>query len=121
MTYFQLKMHPRGIRIESRFDVEVRSNGELVIIHERRDNKGRSITNAAEEVLTELVKLRTDITRDTIFVEHYPEREPNRPATYDLIIPVWRGDKAVSVRWSRLGEDMFELLKGNYAVLASHV
>jgi hypothetical protein len=117
MAYLKLEIkRSRRSTIVSTYDVEIRRGGKLVIVHERADNKGRSITNNAERVLTTIVRNNDLITKDTVFVEHYPERGDIEP-TWDQIIPTWCGDTVVDVTWRPLGKKIFELLKGNFQVL----
>ena len=112
--YFELRLKPGRYATEACYDVEVLHDGRLVVIHERKDNPGMSITNAAEHVLTALVNSRPEITEDTIFVEHYPERGDNIPAIWDLMTPTWTEGRVTTMGWRSLGKDYFELRKGNF-------
>lgn len=91
----------------------------VVILTELPDNRGMSVTNAAEELATQVRRefgLDPDQTR---WIEHYPEREtsvhqrPHREsATYDEIIYTWEDYQASEPEWRRLAEEEIEILLG---------
>jgi hypothetical protein len=64
-------------------DVLRRKNGEnIVVFTELRNNPGKSVTNAAAEIIAAFCKVMPDYTLDnTIFIERYEER----PQEFDRI------------------------------------
>lgn len=81
-----------------------------VTFTELPDNRGRSVTNAIEE-LAELLMLWRDLPLSRLrFVEHYPER-PRAPETFDEVtfklteplpkLPIWRRLTPAQVQYPR--------------------
>ena len=103
MSRFQINVSNPGQAVGV-YEVEVA--GQMVIITERPDNPGPSITNNAERVINELVRTRPDVTLDSIFVEHYPKRGEIKE-TFDLIRPVVQNGTVVSVSWKHLSLEDF--------------
>ncbi len=91
----------------------------IVVFTELPDNEGMSVTNAAEDIATQVRRefgLDPDQTR---WIEHYPERQHHvhnrihiEPATYDEVIYTWDGYQASEPTWRRLTREEFEVLVG---------
>jgi hypothetical protein len=92
----------------------------VVILSELRDNRGRSVTNAAEEIATQVRRkfgLDPDQTR---WIERYPERQRFRrnrdrsePDVYDEILYVWDEYRATEPEWRRLAPDEVQRMVGD--------
>ena len=105
-------------------NLEVHNN--LVICSERADNKGSSITNAAERLATEICEQFEITARSLIWVEHYPESTLEKyggtdEERYYLVFfnidgggPFDPPDKKVTFynpRWVNITPEMVELLR----------
>jgi hypothetical protein len=79
---------PRGGRCRIRIYLSEDERPSVVICTEPRDNRGMSITNAAEQLAAEVIcshQLRTPL----VWIEHYEEGARGTPkdrATFDLVI-----------------------------------
>ena len=86
----------------------------LVILSELPDNKGMSVTNAAEQLATAIVADFNLDPQRTRWVEHYPQFE-----TYDLITFTWTTqrvfydgplhDVASAPEWHRISGELVEV------------
>ena len=80
--------------------------GAVVILSELADNTGISVTNAAEELATEIARLHRLTPDTTTWIEHY-DRNSYRHAddmqeTFDDITFTWRNGAAHAPQWTRL-------------------
>ena len=82
----------------------------VAILTELPDNTGMSVTNACEDIATELVRLRGLTPGYTIWIEHYPDR--HHPESFDLITFEWKGGVARSPDWRRVSREWVEQLVG---------
>lgn len=85
-------------------------NGSLVVVTERADNPGMSITNAAEIVATEIVSAARDLGVDAtkwLYVEHYPVSEYHDDDTYDIVEFTWINGRASRPTWRHLPRKKF--------------
>lgn len=97
-----------------RCDVQIERAGEdvLVIVSERDDNSGTSVTNCAEVVATAIAaRLREVPVWRLRYVEHYPARS-HREATFHEVVFEWSGRTAARPQWSHLGADGLDQLRG---------
>jgi hypothetical protein len=91
----------------------------VVVLTELPDNPGMSVTNACEEIATQ-VRRAFGLDPDQIrWIEHYPEREHHvhrrtlhEAATYDEIIFIWEDYQARAPTWRRLTPEEVHLLLG---------
>lgn len=91
----------------------------VVVLTELPHNHGMSVTNAAEEIATQVRQsfgLDPDQTR---WIEHYPEQQHRirsrvhtEPPTYDKVIFTWDNYKASEPTWQRLSGEEGEVLLG---------
>lgn len=68
--------------------------------------KGTSVTNASEQLVTEVysvIKMQSSFThfdkKDYFFAETYEGKNEG----VDLVIPVWKGETAIDVDWQHIG------------------
>lgn len=95
-------------------DVQVERAGEdvLVVVSERDDNPGTSITNCAKVVATALAARLRDVPVWRLrYVEHYPARS-HRGATFCEVTFEWSGRTAARPEWRHLGVDGLDQLRG---------
>lgn len=93
----------------------------IVVLTELPENRGMSVTNAAEEIATQ-VRREFGLDPDqTLWIEHYPEQQVayhGRPlrekATYDEIIYTWDDYQASEPEWHRLNQEEVEILLGDF-------
>jgi len=99
--------------IDTLFDYKVSSNrlvgrcrlqinGNLVIATELPDNPGQSITNAAEELATQVCQQFEISPLSLMWIEHYIHEDSELEETYDLVLFTWDGDRFIDPRWHRL-------------------
>lgn len=94
MTKHSLDYLPRHTQRPATCDVEV--NGNVVIVTERPDNKGMSITNAIEDIALKVCEVFSISYLNLVLIEHYPERPGVcGEESFDLVtiskgVPKWR-------------------------------
>ena len=72
-----------------------------------------SVTNAAEQIATEVVKQYGLDPQRMLFVEHYPEAQRPMPygESYDLVTFTWKEGRATKPIWRHLQcEEFNEIL-----------
>ena len=95
-------------------DIQVERTGEdvLVVVSERDNNPGTSITNCAEVIATAIAARLRDVPVGRLrYLEHYPAR-PHREAAICEVIFEWSGRTAARPEWRHLGADGFDQLRG---------
>ena len=81
--------------------IYVHRGHSCVMLTERSDNPGMSVTNAAEQLATELVQhYHLDPTK-TRWIEHYPALY-GAPETFDALSFTWHGKIARTPTWRRV-------------------
>jgi hypothetical protein len=87
---------------------------QVVVASEVADNPGMSVTNAAEDLATQVVTYyKLDIER-LVWIEHYPaDRKLEDPATFDLVRFTWTEETASHPEWRRLTFEEVERLTGD--------
>jgi hypothetical protein len=103
------------LRQESLCHVKILSNEDrtVVVITEAPQNKGMSITNAAEEIATKIVKEFKLPLEKTTWIEHYVHSDVfDGEETYDQIVFIWNNKKAASPRWNPMPKMTFEEIVG---------
>jgi hypothetical protein len=87
---------------------------QVVVASEVADNPGMSVTNAAEDLATQVVAYyKLDIER-LIWIEHYPaDRRLDAPTTFDLVRFTWAEGTASDPEWRRLTFEEVERLTGD--------
>lgn len=96
-------------------DVQVERAGEdvLVVVSERDDNAGTSVTNCAEVIATAIAARLQDVPVWRLrFVEHYPASS-HREATLSEVTFEWSGRTAARPDWRHLGAEGLDQLR-NY-------
>ena len=95
--------------------VEIFDHGDRIVFVIHEIGQGVSVTNAAENIQTELVKnpkileLIPHLTRDkSMFIEHYP-KQPSLNDTWDRVICDWDGEKKEFMNPTWQPVPMFEL------------
>lgn len=85
---------------------------QLVVVSET--GEGMSVTNAAERIATEVVKLYGLDPKRMLFVEHYPESQRPKPygESYDLVTFTWGKYGAYSPTWRHLPPSEFNEILG---------
>lgn len=118
---------------ESHCFIEIFSHEEyvLVIATEAHDNKGTSITNAAEHIATSVCQAYEIDVSCLVWIEHY--QHPPDEETFDLVAfkqekapiyyTMWEYPKGLKVltkpRWKRLSVSQKDrLVKGDSSVIA---
>lgn len=88
---------------------------QTIMLTELSDNPGMSVTNAFEDIATQLVRIHHLDPFRIIWVENYP-RERQREASFDLVTLTWKmkpdGWKALSPNWHRASEELVMELLG---------
>jgi len=80
----------------------------VVMATELGENPGKSVTNAIEDIATQVVTAFHLTPASTRFIEHYNEesyaadKRAGEPPTYDEVTFMWHGEKATSPTWRRL-------------------
>jgi hypothetical protein len=87
---------------QSKCNVKVWKSGDKRLVVLSDMGKGTSVTNAAEQIITELYnsKLKNLPKDNLIFAETYPYVEEDQ--TFDQIIPEWDGNSVKRVSWKHL-------------------
>lgn len=91
--------------------------GAVVILSELADNPGISVTNAIEQLATEIAKRYALNPKTTTWIEHYgpfsyyPQDgdDPNYE-TFDKITFAWRDNIASAPQWKRLSQEQVQAL-----------
>lgn len=94
-------------------DVQIERAGEdvLVVVSERDDNPGTSVTNCAEVVATVVAARLRDVPVWRLrYVEHYPARSHSE-ATFAEVTFEWSGRTAALPEWRHLGADGLDQLR----------
>src|SRR5262245_34761683 len=89
----------------------------VAVLTELPDNTGMSVTNAAEEIATQVRRSFGLDPEQTRWIEHYPERQYQvhqrtltEPATYDEIVFTWENYQATEPNWLRLSKEDGEIM-----------
>ena len=89
--------------------------GVVVVLSELADNPGRSVTNAAAELATEIAKRYELDPQTTTWLEHYGavsywDTGETFHETFDLLTFTWYGRNAHNVEWRRLSQEQVHKL-----------
>ena len=120
-------------RVDQRFDYRVSSNripahcrlriyggagATVVIMSQAPDSEGMSVTNAAEELATQIAQSFDLLGAATTWVEHWPEdayRSDDFVETFDLVEFTWSNGTASHPRWRRMAGEEVERMVGEEA------
>ena len=90
--WYPLSVKKQGSPLTTLCDVSsnMDSRGNTTfIIRERDDNPGRSVTNASEDIATELLRCHRLMPANCRFIEHYPGRPLSGMETWDEVRYTW--------------------------------
>ena len=90
-----------GTAFPSAVQVDIWANQHAIICMLTDINVGRSVTNAAAQIITEIYwkNLSNYLPQSCLFIETYDKEKG-----IDAILPVWDGNKVTSVNWKHLGK-----------------
>jgi len=83
--------------------------GSLVIATELPDNPGMSITNAAEEIATQVCETYEIYPQFLTWIEHYLHEDSRLEETYDLVRFTWDQDHFIKPCWQRMTHEQVQL------------
>jgi len=83
----------------------------LVVVTEHPDNQGMSVTNAAEDLATNIVADFGLNPLTTVFFEHWPPMG-GQPESFDLVRFIWIDGRATSPEWRRWAAEQIEIVTG---------
>lgn len=90
----------------SECDVKIWFEKEKAIVLFTDIGKGTSVTNASEQLVTEIYNgyLTKFDKNNVMFMETYERDKRHRIEDVDIVVPVWQDGKAVDVNWFHLGK-----------------
>ncbi len=83
---------------------EIFINGNVVFASELVDSAGTSITNAAEDIATDICNEFGIKFKELVWIEHYPERGMY-DETFDLVTFEVIGGRLYNPSWKRISKD----------------
>lgn len=88
-----------------------REDRAIVLLTERPDNPGTSVTNSIEELATRIYNERFPgcPVENIRFIEHYPADVIHPEPTFDLVEMDWSGNAFRNPRWKRISKDVLRL------------
>lgn len=113
-TLFSYKPDPFHREARCRIRFYQHDGQQVVVATELSDNPGMSVTNAAEDIATQLVaQYGLDVDR-LVWIEHY--WYPDEGHSFDQVRFTWDNGKASQPRWRRLTFEEAERLTGDDAL-----
>ena len=92
--------------------IRFNSGKGIIIMSEMEENEGTSITNASEQIATEIVKKYFLPVEDFKFIETYPYHWKEQGIEFDEVKYNWNGKDFEHPHWRRIkkDEDLYKLL-----------
>jgi hypothetical protein len=99
----------KGLRTHnSECDVKIWFENDKAIILFTDIGKGTSVTNASEQLVTEIYNsyLTKYDKKNLMFMETYERNKRHKIEDVDVVVPIWQDNEAVDVNWFHLGKLM---------------
>jgi hypothetical protein len=111
---FEYKPHPHYRLAHCRVRIYEHEGQQVVVATEMEGNPGMSVTNAAEDIATQLAAAYNLEVDRLIWIEHYCY--PDEGHIFDLVRFTWEGGKASDPQWRRITFEEVERLTGDDAI-----
>jgi hypothetical protein len=110
-TQFDYKPSPHHRMAHCRVRIYEHDGKQVVVATEQPNNSGMSVTNAAEQIASQVVVQYGLDVNNLIWIEHY--FYPDEGHSFDLVRFTWDGFTARQPQWRRLTLEEVERFTGD--------